>query len=183
MKNFTLIFTCLFLLVSCTEEIVNLKHFTSPHGGTYAIRLPNQVKITENSFIYQVQITNVENEYTETKRFVFERMNFHPFTETFQQDQLEFLHFEYFTLPNEKKDEAYKFLSEWDNKITNNPTLFTVTNQLIFAICKNQQIASNKLVTTIFNRLNKDNKFTKIYDDMLPFKNTSKPIIAYQDFC
>lgn len=183
MQKFIIVFLGLIMLSACSDEVSDLTQFTSPHGGTYAVRLPDQVQITENSFIYEVKIENRENDYFETKRYVFERMNFHPFTPIFAKQQLEFLHFEYFTLPLKQREAAYKYLADWDAKIKNNPTLFKVTNSLIFAICKKQPIEGNKLVTTIFNRLNKDNEFIKIYDDLMPFKNITQPNIAYQGQC
>lgn len=183
MRKISLFLFCLLLLASCTEEPQNLTQFTAPHGGTYAIRLPDQVQVTENSFIYEVTITNLENDYTETKRYVYERMNFHPFTPIFAKHQLEFLHFEYFTMPLKQRDDAYKYLVDWDVKTTNNPSLFKVTNQIIFAICKKQPIEDDKLVTTIFNRKNKSDEFIKVYDDLTKFKNTNTPTIAYQEIC
>lgn len=174
----------LFLLTSCgTEEPQNLKHFTSPFGGKYAVRIPDQTQVTENSFIYQVKIENVENDYFEIKRFPLERMNFHPFTPTFKPHQLEFLHFEYFTIPLKQRQAAYDYLADWDAKITNNPTLFKVTNQLTFATCQKQQLPDDKLVTTIFRRLNENGEFIKIYDDLEAFKNLTIPNIAYQKIC
>ncbi|MGL1919501.1 MAG: hypothetical protein OCD03_00590 [Hyphomicrobiales bacterium] len=183
MKYLILIFSAFLFLNSCSETSQNLTQFTSPFGGTFAVRLPDQVQVTENSFIYQVKIENIENGYFETKRYVFERMNFHPFTPVFKNHQLEFLHFEYFNLPQKQRDKAFKYLADWDKKITNNPSLFKVTNQLIFAVCKKQSIAKDKLVTTIFNRLNKDDQFIKIYDNLKSFKNTTIPVIAYQEIC
>uniref|UniRef100_A0A2A4YZT8 Lipoprotein n=1 Tax=OCS116 cluster bacterium TaxID=2030921 RepID=A0A2A4YZT8_9PROT len=184
MRKIITICLSLFLLASCgTDEPKNLKHFTSPFGGKYAIRLPDQVQLTENSFIYEVKIENVENDYFEVKRFALERMNFHPFTPIFAQYQLEFLHFEYFTIPQKQRQKVYDYLADWDVKITNNPTLFKVTNQLIFAVCQKQKINDDKLVTTIFNRLNENDAFVKIYDDLEPFDNLTIPIIAYQKIC
>ncbi|PCI86401.1 MAG: hypothetical protein COB24_09550 [Hyphomicrobiales bacterium] len=174
----------LLLLTSCgTDEPQNLKHFTSPFGGKYAIRIPDQVQITENSFIYEVKIENIENDYLEVKSFLLERMNFHPFTPIFKPHQLEFLHFEYFTIPQKQRQQVYDYLADWDTKITNNPTLFKVTNQLIFATCQKQPIPDDKLVTTIFRRQNEDAEFIKIYDDLEPFDNLTTPKIAYQKIC
>lgn len=171
------------MLNSCSDQPNNLSKFTSPHGGTYALRLPDQVQVTENSFIYEIKIENVENDYYEIKRYTFERMNFHPFTPVFAKHQLEFLHFEYFTMPLKQREKAYQYLADWDKKITNNPTLFKVTNKLIFAVCKTQPIANDKLVTTIFSRLNKGDEFNKIYDNLLRETNQTTPNIAYQEIC
>lgn len=178
-----LLFLFAVVLSSCAQVPQQLKQFTSPYGGTYALRLPDQIQVTENSFLYEVTITNRENGYSEKQTFKLERMNFHPFTPTFKRYQLQYLHFKYFTYPQKIRAEAYEFLQKWDNKITNNPDLFEVKKQLIFALCKKQPIADNKIVTTIFSRMNKDDEFIKIFDNLAAFKNTSIPTIAYQDFC
>lgn len=184
MHKIFIFFLSFLWLTSCTEQPPhNLSQFTSPHGGTYAIRIPDQVQVTENSFYYEIKIENLENDYFETKRYRYERMNYHPFTKTFAAHQLKYLHLEYFTLPREQRDKAYDYLAEWETKITNNPTLFKVTNQLIFAICQKQKIAEDKLVTTIFRRKNKNDEFIKIYDDLESFKNLTQPTIAYQKLC
>ena len=48
--------------MSCSQDTVDLTKFTSPFGGTYAIRLPDQVQITENSCFYEVRNENNEND-------------------------------------------------------------------------------------------------------------------------
>lgn len=183
MKTFLIAFLTIFLLSSCTDEPINLTQFTSPYGGTYAIRLPDQVQVTENTFIYEVKIENLNNDFTEIKRFHFERMNFHPFTPIFAEHQLQYLHFEYYKLPNPQHDKAYQYLAEWEAKVNANPNQFKVTNQITFAICQKQSIDDNKIVTTIFRRLNKDEEFIKVYDNLMPSKNIIMPAIAYQSEC
>ncbi|MCJ8324451.1 MAG: hypothetical protein HRU29_06685 [Rhizobiales bacterium] len=183
MKYFTIIFTCFFLLMSCSQDTVDLTKFTSPFGGTYAIRLPDQVQITENSFFYEVRIENNENDFVEVKRFRLERMNFYPFAPVFKKLELQYLYFSYFNFPQKQRESAYKYLADWDVKVNNNPTLFTLSETIIFAICRTQAIADHKIVTTLYQRRNEEDAFDRIYDDLERFENLTMPIIAYQAEC
>lgn len=183
MKYFTIVFTSFFLLMSCTQDTPDLKNFTSPLGGTYAIRLPDQVQITEYSFFYEVRIENNANDYVEVKRFRLDRMNFYPFAPVFKKFELQYLYFSYFNFPQKQRETAYKYMAEWDVKVNNNPDLFTVSESIIFAICRTQEIADQKIVTTLYQRRNEEDAFVRIYDDLDRFDNLATPIIAYQAEC
>lgn len=183
MKYFTTIFASLFLLMSCSQDTPDLQNFTSPLGGTYAIRLPDQIQVAENSFFYEIRIDNVENEYSEVKRFKLERMNFHPFTPVFAEFELEYLYFSYFNYPHKLRESAYEYLAEWDAKVKNNPNLFKISESIVFALCRLQDIEDNKVVSTLYMRRNNADEFIKIYDDLQQFDNLIKPTIGYHAAC
>ncbi|NRA87789.1 MAG: hypothetical protein HRU28_10435 [Rhizobiales bacterium] len=186
MKKYLLFLIASLLLTACEDEVVTLNTFTSPHGGVYALRVPDQVQVTTNSFFYEVKIINSENDFTVKKTYKLERMNFHSFTPTFKQHQLQYLHIEYFTFPQNIRDKAYSFLQDWDEKTTNNPDLFKVQTKLIFALCSVTPIPEYKIVTTIFKRQNKSDGFKQIYDNLESvnnFKNLTVPTIVYQNHC
>lgn len=171
------------LLASCLDEPVKLDHFVSPNGGVFAIRIPDQLQVTPNSFLYDINIQNVETDYSENRTYKLERMNYHPFAKTFPNDQLQYLHFEFYTFPQNIREEAYQYLQKWDQRITNNSTMFKLETTTIFSLCFIQKIPEDKVVTTIFHRQHKEAKFVKIFDNLTLFNNTLKPIFAAKSPC
>lgn len=183
MKIHYFLFLSLLLLTSCSDEPKELSILANPHGGVYALRIPDQLKVIKNSFYYDLEIKNLETGYKESKRFKLERMNFHPFTPTFAKDQLQYLHFEYFTFPQAIRAEAHNYLYNWDRKLKANKDMFSYTVTPTFALCQTQKIRPDKVVATLFTRLNKEVEFTKVYDDLTRFKNIQTPAYGAQSPC
>ncbi len=183
MKKYLVTLLSLILLTSCQDELTDLTLFTNSHGGTFAVRIVDQVAITEHSFTLVIKVENLDNGYIEKRIFNLERMNFHPFKDTFEAHQMEGLHFEYYNFPQDTRDTAYEFLSKWDLMVKNNQQLFKVTETLVFALCQKQKVPKKNQVVTIFKRQNKPDGFEKIYDDLTRFKNRTTPLIAYQKSC